>query len=333
MKKVLLLLLLSVSLNVFSQDKNIEEKLFKSAVKTKSAKLYLEYFENYYPTGKYIKKAQKKGNDIVFSEAVKNNDYFDLLKYKKYFLDRESQIKVNYELNRIADKDLKQVINSEKTNELITFINNHPDANKQISAARNRIKYLEDLAYEKCLKQNTFSSYYSFVQEYPESNYLNEIIDNLWELVKTENTFTEYSHFLHDTPSNEHKPQAEQLIKTAMNNNDEGSLDYDPDKPFTVVESMPYYSGGNSELYKFLAANIHYPRSAIEAGISGTVYVKFVVEKSGKVTDVMVARGIGGGCDEEAVRVVKMMPNWIPGAHRGIFVDVYFTLPIKFRLQ
>jgi protein TonB len=102
---------------------------------------------------------------------------------------------------------------------------------------------------------------------------------------------------------------------------------------FTVVESMPTYPGGDAARMKFLQENIKYPQMARESGIQGTVYVTFVVEPDGSVSDVRVLRGIGGGCDEEAVRVIKAMPKWIPGKQRGKPVRVQFNMPIKFTLQ
>ena len=72
---------------------------------------------------------------------------------------------------------------------------------------------------------------------------------------------------------------------------------------------------------------------ARESGIQGVVYVTFVVEPDGSISNVRVIRGIGGGCDEEAIRVVKMMPKWIPGNQRGKPVRVQFNMPIKFTLQ
>jgi protein TonB len=104
-------------------------------------------------------------------------------------------------------------------------------------------------------------------------------------------------------------------------------------EPFTVVEQMPDFPGGEAELFKYLQKNIKYPEMARESGISGVVYVKFVVDKRGKISDIVLLRGIGGGCDEEAVRVVKGMPDWKPGRQNGMAVPVYFTLPIKFTLQ
>lgn len=101
---------------------------------------------------------------------------------------------------------------------------------------------------------------------------------------------------------------------------------------FIVVESMPEFPGGEPALYQYLADNIKYPNMAKESGIQGRVFVTFVVEKDGKVTDVRVLRGIGGGCDEEAIRVVSHMPKWISGKQRGKPVRVQFNLPVKFTL-
>ena len=102
---------------------------------------------------------------------------------------------------------------------------------------------------------------------------------------------------------------------------------------FMVVESMPEYPGGEAALYKYLAENIKYPQMAKESGIQGRVFVTFVVERDGRVTDVRVLRGIGGGCDEEAIRVVESMPKWTPGKQRGKSVRVQYNLPVKFTLQ
>jgi protein TonB len=101
---------------------------------------------------------------------------------------------------------------------------------------------------------------------------------------------------------------------------------------FTVVEESPSYPGGEVARIQFLQQNIVYPQMARESGIQGTVYVTFVVERDGRVTDVRVLRGIGGGCDEEAIRVIKAMPKWNPGKQRGKPVRVQFNMPIKFTL-
>ena len=106
-----------------------------------------------------------------------------------------------------------------------------------------------------------------------------------------------------------------------------------PKEIFTVVEEQPGYPGGDEARIKYLQDNIKYPDEAKELGVQGKVFVTFVVEVDGSITDVRVLRGIGAGCDEEAIRVVRGMPKWVPGKQRGVPVRVQFNLPIKFTLQ
>ncbi|MBS1783458.1 MAG: TonB family protein [Bacteroidetes bacterium] len=103
-----------------------------------------------------------------------------------------------------------------------------------------------------------------------------------------------------------------------------------PPQIFTYVEQMPEPSVNPSE---FLAKNLRYPELAKENNIQGRVVTRFVVDENGDVSDVNVVKGIGGGCDEEAVRVIKKMPKWKPGKQNGKPVKVYYTLPISFRLE
>ena len=102
---------------------------------------------------------------------------------------------------------------------------------------------------------------------------------------------------------------------------------------FQVVEEMPEFPGGMAEAMKFLAKNIKYPVAAQQAKIEGRVIVQFVIERDGSVSDVKVMRGVNSELDAEAIRVVSMMPKWIPGKQRGKAVAVKYTMPIMFRLQ
>lgn len=102
---------------------------------------------------------------------------------------------------------------------------------------------------------------------------------------------------------------------------------------FTVVEKMPEYVGGQSAMMDYLVKSIKYPEEARKKGVVGTVFVSFIVEADGTVTNAKVIRGIGGGCDEEAWRVIKEMPKWTPGTQKGKPVRVQFNLPIKFSLD
>ena len=105
------------------------------------------------------------------------------------------------------------------------------------------------------------------------------------------------------------------------------------DEIFQVVEQDPEYPGGIEALYKYIQSNIKYPQLAKENNITGRVFVTFVVEKDGSVSNVKAARDIGGGCGAEAVRVVKSMPKWTPGKQRGKVVRAAYTLPVNFNLQ
>jgi len=102
---------------------------------------------------------------------------------------------------------------------------------------------------------------------------------------------------------------------------------------YTIVEQMPEFPGGEEKLIEFVSKNVEYPQEAKEEGVQGRVFVGFVVEKDGSVGDVKLLRGIGHGCDEEAVRVVKMLPKWKPGMHNGEFVRVAYQIPIHFKLE
>ena len=101
---------------------------------------------------------------------------------------------------------------------------------------------------------------------------------------------------------------------------------------FKIVEEMPSFPGGEAKLMEFVGENIKYPQIARETGIQGRVFVNFVVEPDGSVSNVSVLRGIGGGCDEEAMRVIKSMPKWKPGKQRGKAVRVSYQIPVYFRL-
>lgn len=110
-------------------------------------------------------------------------------------------------------------------------------------------------------------------------------------------------------------------------------LETDKEDIFISVEQQPNFPGGLEELMKFLARNLRYPKAAQNVDVEGKVYVQFVVNREGKVSQVTVLKGIGYGCDEEAVRVMNLMPAWTPGKQGGKAVSVRYNLPISFKLQ
>lgn len=149
-----------------------------------------------------------------------------------------------------------------------------------------------------------------------------EIVDDDVEL---ENAFS-IDNFQNDANGDVYIPQVQ--VKEEVEVEDEGERTI-----FTVVEEQSSFPGGMEALSKYLSENLKYPPQAKETGTQGKVFVTFVVEKDGSITDVRVLRDIGSGCGEEAVRVVKSMPKWKPAKQRGKTVRQQFNLPVNFQLQ
>src|SRR5690349_4778952 len=104
------------------------------------------------------------------------------------------------------------------------------------------------------------------------------------------------------------------------------------DEIFTIVEESASPKGGMGAFYKYVTEKMKYPPQARRMGIDGKVFVEFVVNKDGSISDVKAVKGIGAGCDEEAVRVVQSAPSWTPGKQRGKAVKQIMVLPITFKL-
>jgi periplasmic protein TonB len=98
------------------------------------------------------------------------------------------------------------------------------------------------------------------------------------------------------------------------------------------VQKLPDYPGGRDELFKYIKAHMQFPALAIENNIQGTVALGFIVERDGSLTNIKILKDPGGGCDQEAIRIVKTMPRWAPGEINGTPVRVKYTLPVRFRL-
>lgn len=107
----------------------------------------------------------------------------------------------------------------------------------------------------------------------------------------------------------------------------------EPEKVFTAVEQMPQFPGGEAELMKYLSKNIKYPTMAMENNIQGRVVVQFVVTKTGSIGEVKVVRSVDRDLDKEAIRVCKSLPKFTPGKMNGQAVNVWYTLPVNFKLQ
>jgi TonB family protein len=109
-------------------------------------------------------------------------------------------------------------------------------------------------------------------------------------------------------------------------------IDDNSETILTVVESPPEFPGGDGERMQYLMNNTRYPQQARENGIQGTVYVTFVIETDGSITDIRILKGVGGGCDEEVIKLIKNMPRWKSGTQNGKPVRVQYNMPVKFRL-
>lgn len=123
-----------------------------------------------------------------------------------------------------------------------------------------------------------------------------------------------------------HKPKPEPKINSMT------APKHEDNKVFDAVEQMPSFPGGNGALMQWLASNMKYPAYAAENGVQGRVFVEFIVEKDGKVTDVYVVKSADPSLDKEAVRVVAAMPKWIPGKQNNSAVRVKYIIPITFKL-
>ncbi len=127
------------------------------------------------------------------------------------------------------------------------------------------------------------------------------------------------------------EPVADEEVVTAT----APSVEPDFIKSDSVPDGLepPTYPGGEAALYKYIAENVHYPEQAKADGVEGKVYVHFIVTEDGSVVNASVARGVGGECDEEALRVIKAMPKWIPATYEGKHVAVEYVVPINFKLR
>lgn len=110
-------------------------------------------------------------------------------------------------------------------------------------------------------------------------------------------------------------------------------LDFSKQKVYDIVDVMPVYPDGEHELMDYIANKVEYPQEAVERGVEGRVFVKFIVEPDGSISNAKIIRGIGYGCDEEAIRVIESLPNWEPGRRRNEVVRVAMTVPVNFKLQ
>ena len=105
------------------------------------------------------------------------------------------------------------------------------------------------------------------------------------------------------------------------------------DSTFALVEKMPEFPGGQEALIAYLSKELRYPEEARKSGAAGKVVTQFVVSENGSISDIQIIRSVGCGCDEEAIRVISKMPQWVPGMQDGVPIKVYFKMPITFKMS
>ncbi|WP_348646758.1 TonB family protein [Flammeovirga sp. SubArs3] len=213
------------------------------------------------------------------------------------------------------------------------------------------LKQQDKEAYDTARKKNTVSAYQAYLKEYPQGNYVKDAKGRIsalraayakakdkkaWDKARKTNTISAYKSYLANYKKGKYRTNAEQAIIDLEMAIGEAEIDNELEEVveeiFEIVEDPAAYPGGMGQFYKWVGQNMKYPSQAKRMGVEGKVYVQFVVDKDGSLTDVRVVRGIGAGCDEEAVRVIRKAPKWKPGTQRGRKVKQRMVLPISFKL-
>ena len=196
-----------------------------------------------------------------------------------------------------------------------------------VSQARQQAE-AEEAAYKKC---TTIAACDAYLKAYPNGKYAKQVKAKKAELENKEKKQSKEIQIKEDIVINAEVEQNEVIEEyVAPEVVEEVVVE---EEIFQIVEEMPSFPGGEAKLNDYIAKNVKYPQIARETGIQGHVFVGFVIEPDGSISNVRLLRGIGGGCDEEAIRVVKSFPKWKPGKQRGKAVRVSYQLPVFFKLQ
>ena len=171
---------------------------------------------------------------------------------------------------------------------------------------------------DRLMRNGKCTYYYDSGKKSSEGDYENDHPVGIW---------TSWKEFENDSSKNIYVNNTS--VGLVENNVEEKS---DSKIVFTVVEHQPEFEGGEIALKKYFAENLYYPMQAFRKNIQGTVFLTFVVNSDGSISDVKLLRGIDPECDAEAIRCVEKMPKWIPGMQSGKAVNVQFNLPVKFNL-
>ncbi|PCH73408.1 MAG: hypothetical protein COB98_10735 [Flavobacteriaceae bacterium] len=197
-KNLILLILVSICISTHAQKTFQNEKqMYKTAKKEKDAALYIAYFDAFFPQGIHVIKAQKYGDDIVYNNAIQQQNYQQLSSYQHYFPKGIHHKNVKKDLDKIATFHLDQIIASEDYEVLNAYILEHTGANQQITKVKERIHFLDhSKVYKKTLKTNTLDAYVHFLKSYRKSNYYDEIVSQLYQITVQKKEIKFFKKFL-----------------------------------------------------------------------------------------------------------------------------------------
>lgn len=206
---------------------------------------------------------------------------------------------------------------------------------------------IKESNYKNDTLQGLYIEYFSNKKIEKKGNYLNGLKQGLWEYYDDDHDLFERGSYKNGKEIGEwefyyngdliqrYNFDDRKLVENNDHSLQENVIIYDDLKnPIDTIDVMPMYLGGIGHLYHFIANEIEYPRIARDNGIEGTVFVQLTIDESGNVKSAEMYRGIGGGCDEESVRVLKLTSGkWIPAYDDGKPIEMKYTQPIKFTLS
>lgn len=171
-------------------------------------------------------------------------------------------------------------------------------------------------------------------KELEQANHNNRVLKEKVEILESKNTIKERElNNCKNSNSTLTRENKELTYKLKTLQKGDNTIEEETSEVFTIVEEMPEFPGGNDKLMTYISKRIQYPDLARENNIQGRVFVEFVINKDGSVSNTKVLRGIGGGCDQEALKAVNSLPKWKPGTQRGKPVRTRYVLPISFNLR
>jgi TonB family protein len=321
MKKALLLFcsLIFFSTAVLSQE--VKEYFTASGEKTDEANSLYYRVTKQTPSGTFLESrvlSYYTATNTIKSEEQYNQDGFKDGDYKEYY--ENGSLKETGTYHKFAKiGDVTTYYPNGKTQQVITLFEAPQTASKYRSIDFKIKSYWDSLGNPLVIDGNGFCKCYS--QDAPDSetatredgNVSNGLRDGIWKGFK--NNILAYEDNFKEGTFIKGTSYRGQIIN------------------YTELEKRADFKGGIEELYKFLNANIKYPKRARRTGTEGKVFVQFVIEKDGSISDIKVIKGLDKSTDAEAVRLVNLMPKWTPGYVRGLAVKSKFVLPLAFKLE